>query len=160
MMVLSTLDFLKTISQICNSSCNFEQFIVNLDLINIALDEAEKLYEDNCKEIIKHMSLFWCEDYRFKFCKVFDDEKNSYYADHGIKHFALPYRLWRGYAKDRYGEQLTLSAINSFGKVITVNMSIDLFEDIQAMHSIDVFHECFLQLMCDLTNAVKTAGMR
>ena len=133
-MALSTLNSLKTISKVCNSSCNFEQFIVNLDLINIALDEAEKLYEDNCKEIIKHMSLFWCEDYKFKF--------------------------WRGYAKDRYGEQLALSAINSFGKVITVNMSIDLFEDIQAMHSIDVFHECFLQLMCDLTNAVKTAGMR
>lgn len=129
-------------------------------MINIALDEAEKLYEDNCKDIIKHMSQFWCKDYKFKFCKVFDDIKASYYADHGIKHFALPYGLRRGYDKYRHGEVLVLSAINSFGKMITVNMSIDLFEDIQAMHSIDVFHECFLQLMCDLTNAVKIAGMR
>jgi len=159
-MVSSALNSLKTISRICNSSCNFEQFIVNLDLINIALDEAEKMYEDNCKEIIRHMSSFWCKDYRFKFCQVFDDVKASYYADHGIQRFALPYRLWRGYDKDRYGEQLALSAINSFGKVITVNMSIDLFEDMQAIHGIDVFHECFLQWMCDLTNAVKTAGMR
>ena len=156
-MALSTLDSLKTISKVCNSSCNFEQFIVNLDLINIALDEAEKLYEDNCKEIIRHMSLFWCEDYRFKFCKVFDDVKTSYY---GIKCFALLYRLMRGFDKDRYGEQLVLSAINSSGKEITMSLSMDLVEDIQAMHSIDVFHECFLQLMCDLTNAVKTVGMR
>ena len=101
-MALSTLDSLKTISKVCNSSCNFEQFIVNLDLINIALDEAEKLYEDNCKEIIKHMSSFWCKDHRFKFCQVFDDVKASYYADHGIKHFALPYGLRYGYDKDKY----------------------------------------------------------
>lgn len=159
-MILDMLDNLKAISRACNSSCNFEQFIVNLDLINMTLDEAEKLYEDTCKEIIKHMSQFWCEDYKFKFCKVFDDVKASYYADYGIKHFALPYGFWNGYDKDRYGEQLVLRAMNSFGKVITVNMSIDLVEDIQAMHSIDVFHESFLQLMCDLTNAVKTAGMR
>ena len=159
-MILNVLDFLKTISKICNSSNNIEQFIINLDLMNMTLDEVEKIYEDNCKDIIRHMSLFWCEDYRFKFYKVFDDVKTAYYADHGLKRFALPYKLWRGYDKDRYGERFNLSAINSTGEVITVNMSIDLLEDMQAMHSINIFHECFLQLMCDLTNVVKMVGMR
>ena len=159
-MTSSILDNLKAISKACNSSFNFEQFIVNLDLISMTLDEAEKLYEDNCKEIIKHMSSFWCKDYKFKFCQVFDDVKSSYYVDHVTKRFALPYRLWREFDKDRCSEQLALSAINSSGKEITMSLSMDLVEDMQAIPVFDVFHECFLQLMCDLTNAVKTAGMR
>ena len=135
---------LKAISKACNSSFNFEQFIVNLDLINITLDEAEKLYEDNCKDIIKHMSPFWCKDGKFKFYKVFDEVQNFCYANYRIKRFALPYRLCSGFDINYYNKRLMLHSVNSFGEDIVMGLSQDLLEDMQAMHGIDVFHECFL----------------
>lgn len=149
---LEKLDKLKAISRACNSSRSFEEFIVNLDLINMPLDEAERLYEDNCKEIIRHMSAFWLKNRRFKFYRVFDDHPQ--YHEYSIRRFALPYRLWTGLDKD-YGNVVKLSIVAVHGED-ELCANYDSMEDIQALRRIDMFHEIVFTVMIDLA---KNAGL-
>lgn len=154
MTALSTLDKLKLASKACNSSSNFEQFIVNLDLIDITLDEVEKLYEENFKDLIRHMSSFWLEDRKFKLHRVFDD--HAYFREQGIKHFALPYKLFIGQDKD-YGNIIKLYCMTASGEdELCANYDLTLEQDLQAMHGIDVCHELFLTIMVDIA---KKAGL-
>ena len=152
MTALSTLDKLKLASKACNSSSNFEQFIVNLDLIDITLDEAEKLYEENCKDLIRHMSPFWLEDRKFKLHRVFDD--HSFFQEHGIKRFALPYRFYHDKDKN-CGNVIKLCAVTMSGEE-EIDSSYELIDDIQAMYRIDIFHETVITMMVDIA---KKAGL-
>ena len=150
----STIDKLKAISQAFNSADNIEHFAVNLDLslAGISVDEAERLYADQCRDIVRHMSSFWCEAGRFSFKKALMhfDSSNTYC--HRINRFALPYGMQKMFDKD-CGPVIAMYAVSPNGKNLVQTMSVDPVEDLAARHRIDISHEMFIQLMYDITYA-------
>lgn len=124
---------------------------MNLDLAGLSYNEAERLYAENCKELIRHMSAFWCEDGKFSFKKALSNFSSySCYSD--ISHFALPYGMIRLFDKD-VGAVIKICAVAPDGREIVqyTAMPGSLPKDIFVLHGIDALHETILTLMYEIT---------
>lgn len=152
---MNILEKLKAISQAFNSSSSPEQLAMNLDLAGLSYNEAEKLYAENCKELIMHMSAFWCEDRKFSFKKALNHFDN-YSCYSNISHFALPYGMIRLFDKDM-GAVIKICAVALDGREIeqyTAMPTDSLSKDMFTLHSIDVLHETILMLMYEITKEI------
>lgn len=143
---MHTIDKLKAISQAFNSSSSPEQLAMNLDLAGLSYDEAERLYAENCKDLIRHMSAFWCEDGKFSFKKALSHFDSCY---SNINHFAFPYGMIRFFDKDM-GAVIKIYAVALDGREIVQHAAMPT-EDMFTLHDIDALHETILTLMYEIT---------
>ena len=109
-----------------NSSNSFDELCIKLDLLNISIDQAEKIWSKNNTEILKFIG------------------KNNRHID-GIIDFkkfikcqnaVLPNKI--SISSSSYAARtITMTAISSNRRKIDITANYDLIEDMLAMHDID-----------------------
>lgn len=141
---------LKLIAKIFNSSSTIDDFKVNLDLHGITIDEASKIYSIDCKECVKYMKGFCCnEDGHFSWEMLF---KHSHYIESIRKmHMALPYKF---IVKSTVGEvKYHIESITPSGNKIEMRaqQSKESIKDLMCLHSIDATAEMFSTLLYEIS---------
>lgn len=153
-MIEEMFNKLRLISKAFNSSSNVDEFAVKLDLastdINLTMQEAERLYEKNCKDIIERMKEFWCIDGRFRFSKAFEDVPLLCEGCSTMKHYALPCFLCRDSSDEMYGAKLVLAASDMNGNPVIERASLTFIDEL-AKYGINAYHEAVMTMMQAVT---------
>ena len=136
----------KTISSLFNRSSVWEEFIVNLDLLNISLEEAQKIWSKCNAILVKYSSLRkYCNNDIIDFKHLFK-VKNS-----NIRNIAcIPYVTKKTINAFTFTPEIEMRIMRLDGKIQCISHCNDLAEDTRATYGIDIFKEMIDNMLYEI----------
>ena len=135
----------KYISDAFNRSSEWEEFLLNLDLLNIPLEDAQKIWSDCNRIVIEHSLLKTvCINGIINFKYAFKLKKNGKGAKWNIPFITQM-------SSDE--QIIEMKILAKDGSERHASFSLELVEDMQAMHGIDVIKEIIDTILIEVNTA-------
>lgn len=132
----------KDISKAFNLAQSFDEFLVQLDLMNMSFDTAQKEYSQAHKHWLKYKSS-WCSH------GVIDFEKLFKTKEHGIP-VALPFLVIKKTDKCTFAPRIYMMACRSNGINIEIDGSLELADELSHMSGINMVEEIISSILDEL----------